>query len=48
MGYLLLLPAIGFFYIYLTGIRKTGLEVFGGTIYVQSMDYYIYCFRTMP
>lgn len=33
MGYLLLLPAIGFFYIYLTGIRETGLEVFGDKIW---------------
>jgi len=33
MGYLLLLPAIGFFYIYLTGIRKRGLEVFGDKIW---------------
>ena len=33
MGYLLLLPAFGFFYIYLTGIRKTGIEVFGNKIW---------------
>jgi hypothetical protein len=33
MGYLTLLPAIGFFYIYLTGIRKTGPEVFGDKIW---------------
>jgi hypothetical protein len=33
MGYLLLLPAIGFFYIYSTGIRKTGPEVFGDKIW---------------
>ena len=33
MGYLLLLPSIGFFYIYLTGTRKTGAEVFGDKIW---------------
>jgi hypothetical protein len=33
MGYLLLLPAFGFFYIYLTGTRKTGAEVFGDKIW---------------
>jgi hypothetical protein len=33
MGYLLLLPAFGFMYIYLTGIRKTGAEVFGDKIW---------------
>jgi len=33
MGYVALLPAIGFFYIFLTGSRKTGAEVFGGTIW---------------
>ena len=29
MGYLSILPAIGFFYLFLTGSRKTGAEVFG-------------------
>lgn len=33
MGYLLLLPAFGFIFIYLTGIRKTGGEVFGDKIW---------------
>ena len=33
MGYLALLPAIGFFYIYLTGSRKTGPETFGQKIW---------------
>ncbi len=33
MGYLLLLPAVGFFYIYLSGTRKTGAEVFGDKIW---------------
>lgn len=33
MGYLLLLPAVGFMYIYLTDARKTGPEVFGEKIW---------------
>ena len=33
LGYVALLPAIGFFYIFLTGSRKTGAEVFGGKIW---------------
>ena len=33
MGYLALLPAIGFFYIYFTGSRQTGAEVFGSKIW---------------
>jgi hypothetical protein len=33
MGYLTLIPAIGFIYIYLTGSRKTGSEVFGDKIW---------------
>ena len=33
MGYLLLLPAFGFFFLYVTGLRKTGPEVFGDRIW---------------
>ena len=33
MGYFSLIPALGFFYIYLTGSRKTGIEVFGDKIW---------------
>jgi len=33
MGYLLLIPAFGFIYIYLTGARQTGPEVFGEKIW---------------
>ena len=33
MGYLALLPAVGFLYIYLTGSRKTGAELFGEKIW---------------
>jgi hypothetical protein len=33
MGYIALIPALGFFYIFLTGMRKTGPEVFGDKIW---------------
>jgi hypothetical protein len=33
LGYLSLLPAIGFVYIYLSGSRQTGTEVFGDKIW---------------
>ena len=33
MGYLALLPAMGFIYLFLTGSRKTGPEVFGDKIW---------------
>jgi hypothetical protein len=33
LGYLALLPAIGFFYIFFTKSRQTGVEVFGGKIW---------------
>lgn len=33
IGYLALLPAIGFFYIFFTGSRQTGAEVFGSKIW---------------
>jgi hypothetical protein len=33
MGYLALLPAIGFMYIFITGSRKSGPEVFGDKIW---------------
>jgi len=33
LGYIALIPAIGFIYIFLTGSRKTGAEVFGKKIW---------------
>lgn len=33
LGYIALLPAIGFIYLFATGSRKTGLEVFGDKIW---------------
>jgi hypothetical protein len=50
MGYIGLLPAIGFAYIYLTDSRKTGAEVFGDTIWwnnlrpVHSLLYFIFAY----
>ena len=37
LGYLALLPAIGFIYIYVTGSRKTGAEVFGEKIWWNNL-----------
>ncbi len=37
MGLIALVPAIGFFYIYLTGSRKTGPEVFGDQIWWNNL-----------
>ena len=37
MGYLALLPAIGFIYIYLTGSRITGGETFGDKIWWNNL-----------
>lgn len=37
MGWLALIPAIGFMYIYLTGARQTGAEVFGEKIWWNSL-----------
>ena len=37
MGYISLLLAIGFTYIYLTDGRKTGVEVFGGKIWWNNL-----------
>ena len=37
MGYLALLPAAGFIYIYITGSRQTGPEVFGSKIWWNNL-----------
>jgi hypothetical protein len=37
LGYLAILPAIGFTYIYLTGSRNTGAEVFGSKIWWNNL-----------
>ena len=53
LGYLALLPAIGFMYIYLTGSRKTGAEVFGEKIWwnnlrpVHSILYFLFAYNAI-
>jgi hypothetical protein len=53
MGYLALLPAIGFIYIYLTGSRKTGGEVFGEKIWwndlrpIHSLLYFLFAYNAI-
>ena len=37
LGYLAIIPAIGFSYIFLSGSRKTGAEVFGNKIWWNSL-----------
>jgi len=53
LGYLALLPAIGFMYIYVTGSRKTGAEVFGEKIWwntlrpVHSILYFLFAYNAI-
>jgi hypothetical protein len=53
LGYLALLPAIGFMIIYLTGMRKTGTEVFGEKIWwndlrpLHSALYFIFAYMAI-
>ena len=53
LGYLALLPAIGFIYIYLTGSRKTGAEVFGEKIWwndlrpIHSILYFLFAYNAI-
>jgi len=53
LGYLALLPAIGFAYIYLTGSRKTGQEVFGEKIWwndlrpLHSLLYFLFAYNAI-
>ena len=53
LGYLALLPAIGFMYIYLTGSRKTGGEVFGEKIWwndlrpIHSLFYFLFAYNAI-
>ena len=37
LGYIALVPALGFIYIYLTGSRKTGVEVFNAKIWWNNL-----------
>ena len=53
LGYLALLPAIGFMYIFLTGSRKTGGEVFGEKIWwndlrpIHSLLYFLFAYNAI-
>jgi len=53
LGYLALLPALGFAYIYLTGSRKTGQEVFGEKIWwndlrpLHSLLYFLFAYNAI-
>ncbi len=53
MGYLALLPAFGFFYLFLTGSRKTGTEVFGDKIWwndlrpIHGILYYLFAYNAI-
>ena len=53
LGYLALLPAIGFIYIYLSGSRKTGAEVFGEKIWwndlrpIHSILYFLFAYNAI-
>ena len=53
LGYLALLPAVGFIYIYLTGSRKTGGEVFGEKIWwndlrpLHSLIYFLFAYNAL-
>jgi hypothetical protein len=53
LGYVALLPAIGFIYIYLTGSRETGAEVFGEKIWwnnlrpVHSILYFLFAYNAI-
>ena len=53
LGYLALFPAIGFIYIYITGSRKTGAEVFGGKIWwndlrpLHSLLYFLFAYNAI-
>ena len=53
LGYVGLLPAIGFMYIFITGVRTTGVEVFGEKIWwnnlrpVHAMLYIIFAYKAI-
>lgn len=53
LGLLALIPAIGFIYIYLTGTRKTGAEVFGNKIWwnnlrpIHSILYFLFAYNAI-
>lgn len=53
LGYLALIPAIGFIYLYLSGTRKTGVEVLGEKIWwnnlrpIHSLFYFTFAYNAV-
>jgi len=53
MGYLSIFPAIGFFYLFLSGSRKTGAEVFGDKIWwnnlrpIHGLMYFLFAYNAI-
>ena len=53
LGYLALVPAFGFIYIYLTGSRKSGAETFGEKIWwnnlrpIHSLLYFLFAYNAI-
>ena len=53
LGYMALVPAIGFMYIYLTGSRKTGAETLGAKIWwnnlrpIHSILYFLFAYNAI-
>lgn len=53
LGYIALIPAVGFIYLYLSGTRETGPEVFGDKIWwnnlrpIHSLFYFIFAFNAI-
>ena len=53
LGYLALLPAIGFMYVYVSGIRNTGLGAFGQKIWwnqlrpIHSILYFLFAYNAI-
>lgn len=53
LGYISLIPAIGFIYLYLSGTRKTGAEVFGGKIWwdnlrpIHALFYFMFAYNAI-
>jgi len=53
LGYLALVPAIGFMYIFISGTRNTGPEVFGGKIWwnnlrpIHSILYFLFAYNAI-
>jgi len=53
LGYMAIVPAVGFMYIYLSGSRKTGLETFGEKIWwnhlrpIHSILYFLFAYNAI-